>query len=83
MQDPAPIDSDEPAETDPLTSDPEAAADDARALSGMEADLDSVDAVLEAIDRDDLDTAEAIVSGLEASAATDAADQMTPRPESA
>jgi hypothetical protein len=72
MHDPAPIDSDQPADDDPLTADPEVVADSARALSGMETDLDSVDAVLEALDGDDLDTAEAIVSGLEASDATDA-----------
>jgi hypothetical protein len=82
MHDPAPIDSDQPAENDPLTADPDVGADDARALSGMEADLDSIDAVLEALDRDDLDTAEAIVSGLEVSDTTDA-DQVTPRPEPA
>jgi hypothetical protein len=81
MQDPAPIDSDEPVESDSLTSDPDVAADGARALSGMESDLDSVDAVLEALDRDDLDSAETIVSGLEANDETDA-EQVVPRPES-
>lgn len=82
MHDPAPIDSDRPAEDDPLTADPDVVADDARALSGMEADLDSVDEVLDALDRDDLDTAETIVSDLEATDATDA-DQVIPRPEPA
>jgi len=38
--------------------------DDEENLSAMEADLDSVDAVLEAIDRGDLDAAESIAAGL-------------------
>ena len=38
--------------------------DDDKDLAAMEADLDAVDAVLEAIDRGDLDTAESIAASL-------------------
>lgn len=34
-------------------------------LAAIESDLDSIEAVLQAIDRDDLDTADEIVSGLD------------------
>lgn len=73
---------DEPAESASITADPDVTADDARKLSKTEADLDSVDAVLEALDSEDLDTAETIVSDLESSDAADD-DQVTPRPDPA
>jgi len=48
-------------------------------LDGFETDLDNVSAALDALDADDLDTAEALVAGLgEADGAPDPASDAAP-----
>jgi hypothetical protein len=68
MQDPdatAPIDPTETVSTETPRSDPVMDEE----LNSAELDLDAVGAVLEALDRDDLDRAEEIVTGLDAGGA--------------